>query len=270
MSERCASYTFTLRQLGPRDEIVLKSVIRLLQSKTKHTWLLGEDGVADLILLGDQPLAGQAAMASGTVQQAVVRFNSAGRREPNALAWPIRTDELLKRLDEAGEQIDRRHQLPGAALPAKAPSAGLPAEVASQLSAASGLSGVPLMQRLALLRWPDAALLQRDARFTKLATILTGRPVNLVELAARSASPLEVCQGFADLLTAAGLLRIVEPAALAQSSGAQAEFANPSPRTPSAGLATRPAVQAPRGLISRIRQRLEMIIGAPADRQARP
>lgn len=261
MSETCASFTFTLRQLGQRDEIVLKSVIRLLQSKTMHTWLHCDDSNANLLLLGDQPKAGRASMGLTSGQQAVVHFNSAGRREANALAWPIRTDELLRRLNEAGEQLGRRHQQP---------SAGLPAGPAQQSAAPSGSSGASLLQRLSLLRWPDAALLQRDPRFTKLATMLTGRPVHLVDLAARSATPLDVCQGFADLLTAAGLLRVAEPAALAQTAGAQAGFATPSPRPPPTSPTIRPAVQAPRGLISRIRQRLEMIIGSPADRQAKP
>lgn len=132
MSETSASYTFTTRQLGQRDEIVLKSVVRLLQSKTRHTWLYCEDSNADLLLLGDQPNAGQASAGLAAGQQAVVHFNSAGCREANALAWPIRTDELLRRLDEAGEQLGRRHQQPATVLPAAPASA-------PQWSATSGL-----------------------------------------------------------------------------------------------------------------------------------
>lgn len=132
------------------------------------------------------------------------------------------------------------------------------------------LAGAPLMQRLYLLRWPDAALLQRDPRFTKHATMLTGRPVSLVELAARRATALDVCQGFAGLLTAAGLLQAVEAAVQPQPAVAQTGFATLLVRTPATGVSTRPTVQAPRSLISRIRQRLELIIGSPADQQSTP
>ena len=259
MSETCASFTFTLRQMGQRDELVLKSVIRLLQSKTRHTWLHCDNNNSNLVLLGDQPEAGRVNTGLTSGQQAVVHFNSAGRRDVNALAWPIRSDELLRRLNEAGEQLGRHHQQP---------AAGLFAGPAPQPAAPPGLSNAPSMQRLFLVRWPDAALLRSDPRFTKLATMLTGRPVNLVDLAARSATPLHVCKGFADLLNAAGLLRVVEPAALTQTAGAQAGFAASSSRPASTSSTTRPAVQAPRGLISRIRQRLEMIIGSSADRRA--
>ena len=251
MPATCASYTYTLRQLGPRDEIVFKSVIRVLQGKTRHNWVHREDGHADLVLLGDQHSA-EAGEAGHLAGQAVIHVNSAGGHDLNALSWPIRTADLVNHLALAGEQLARRGAASAAAMPvavpASAPQAAAPAS--RRLSAD---------QRMALMRWPDPGLLQRDMRFIKLATVLTGRPVNMTELMARSTCPLEVCQRFIDSLDTAGLLRVTEALALAALAPARP-----------AAQAHKSAQHEPHGLLARIRQRLEMIVRAPAGRQASP
>ena len=247
MSATSKNFTYTLRHLGPRDEIVFRSVIRVLHGKTRHSWLYLDHGTADLVLMGDQP-ADAASPSAVLTGQAVIHVNSAGGHDLNALSWPIRTADLVTHMDLAGDQLARRCEESTAALSGAAPAcAPQPAAPASRPLSAE--------QCMGLLRWPDAVLLQRDARFIKLATLLTGRPVKMAELMERSNCPLEVCQQFVEVLDSAGLLRMThtpEAAAL--------------PAFKPAALTQQPARSESHGLLARIRLRLEMIVRAPAGR----
>lgn len=125
--------------------------------------------------------------------------------------------------------------------PAVAPTpAMLPTRAATPQAAGNGG-----WHRVSLLRWPDPALLQEDLRFIKLATVMTGHPLTLPELAARTQFPPALCHRFVAALQDRGLLRVT----------------GDLPPV----VTVRPAQSsAPQGLLARIRARLEMIVRAPA------
>lgn len=232
MSSAC--FTYTLRQLATRDEIVFKSVVGVLQGKTRHAWQHTPAEDADLVVVGTQGNGPATATVAAAEGHAVIRVapGSAAVCDAHSLSLPLRIADVITCLDQAGDEIANRVVRP-------APTA------ASPLPAVREQAATP---RLALTRWPDSALLRRDVRYLKLATLMTGQPLTLADLAARAQMPLAVCHGFIEDLKAGALLRLVSDAA--------ATPATPRRATPQAPLA-------PQGLLARIRARLEMIVRAP-------
>jgi hypothetical protein len=235
---RTPSFTYTLRQVCPRDEIVFKSVVRVLQGKTRHAWQHTDGANADLLVLGTQAAGSQAGPAE-LAAQVVIRVSASAAADSPELHLPVRVADLISHLDHAGDKIaGRAAQCAGA----RTVQAAEPAHE-------------PVHERMSLSRWPDPALLQGDIRYLKLAAALTGQPVNIVELAARTGFPLVLCQSFVDAMKGVGLLRVRDGAA---SANAQAAASAPRLHIP-------PPPAHP-GLIARIRSRLEMLVGTPSHR----
>ncbi len=235
---RVPPFTYTLRQVCQRDEIVFKSVVRVLQGKTRHVWQHTDGANADLLVLGTQAAGSQAGPAELAAQVVIHVSASAGPDSPE-LHLPVRVADLISHLDHAGDELAGR---------------------ATQCTVARAVQiqptepvHEPLGERVSLARWPEPALLQGDIRYLKLAAALTGQPVSIIELAARTEFPLLLCQTFVDGMKAVGLLRVRDGMAPAHTQAAP-----PAPR------AHNPPPPAAPGLIARIRSRLEMLVGTPA------
>lgn len=235
---RMPCFTYTLRQVCPRDEIVFKSVVRVLQGKTRHAWQHTDGVNADLLVLGTQEAGAQAAAAE-LAAQVVIHVSASAAADSRELHLPVRVADLISHLDHAGDEIAGRaaHGAGARAVPAAEPA------------------HEPLGERVSLSRWPEPALLQGDIRHLKLAAALTGQPVSIIELAARTEFPLALCQAFVDAMKAAGVLRVRDGMAPAAVRAA-----------PAAPRMHQPQPPAHPGLIARIRQRLEMLVGTPTHR----
>ena len=247
-ASRSSALTYSLRQLPVRDEIVFKSVLRVLQGKTRHAWEHTDAAGAELLICGAGALAGGSELNAGPAfsgSHPGIQISTAAGTGSRALAWPLRIADLISCLDLAGDEILSR---PRSAVPVPlAPEPGMPAP------ASAAVASIPASQPITLIRWPGPALLKRDARYLKLATMLTGQPVTLMEMAERSGLPLALCREFAELLKAELLIRRVDepsPAVRPLSVG-------------TAGPVRAAAASAQPGLIARIRLRLEMFVGTP-------
>lgn len=236
--------------------MVFKSVVRVLEGKTRHYWLHTDAQDADLVLVGDQVRAACGAMdgmeAAG--KRAVIHVSAAPCQGFDGLGLPLRIADVISQMDRAGEQIASRQS--AAATPARRAAVVPPVEapVATVLQMAAYRENVVSDERISLTRWPEATLLQRDFRYLKLATLLTGQPVSIAELAERTQFPMTFCQGFVDSLRSRQLLRVME-------SLQAAPILKP---VVTAAPVLRPVQH--HGLIARIRSRLELIVGTSAAR----
>lgn len=240
-------YSYTLRQLAPRDELVFKSVVRVLQGKTRHQWQHTDDRqTADLVLMGDH-LSDFAPLTEDLAGRCVIHVSATAGYGFHGLSLPLRIADVIAQMDKAGDEIARRS---GNRAPAT--STTTVTTVTASRDGDADLSA----QRVALTRWPEPALLQRDIRFLKLATALTGQPVSIVELAARTQFPIQLCQGFVDTLKAGHLVRVL---------GGMAEGGELQMAGHGASINyTRKPETAHHGLIARIRSRLELFVGTSA------
>lgn len=265
------THTYTLRQLPLRDEVVFKSVIRVLQGKTRHTWLHSDDqDAAELVLLGDQLPAGAVSAGMEKISgRAVIHVSAHGGSDFHGLAWPLRVADVIAQLDKAGDLIDGRVAVsPASPISRPAPLAAMQQAVHErQLQPApvqAQPAHVPADQRVSLSRWPEANLLQRDMRYIKLATVLTGKPVSIMELADRTHYPLQLCQSFVDALNAGALVRVMSGDLREMPLG---QMAGHNQAAMNGGYASAHKSHSEHhGLIARIRSRLEMIVRPTATR----
>lgn len=262
------THTYTLRHLAMRDEIVFRSVIRVLQGKTRHTWLHSDNQDAELILLGDHLPADAAPAACAGVEkisgQAVIHVSTHAGTDFQGLAWPLRIADVIAQLDKAGDFIASRMAMAASRPAAVATPQQQPGQhhshAPSHLPAPAQIqpAHVPADQRVSLSRWPEATFLQRDMRYIKLATVLTGKPVSILELADRTRYPIQLCQNFVDALNAGALVRVMSDlreVPLGPMAGQNQAAMN-------GGYAPthKPRPAEHHGLIARIRSRLEMIV----------
>jgi hypothetical protein len=237
-----SAYSFTLRQVTPRDELVFKSAVRVLQGRTCHQWLYTDDRqAADLVVLGDC-LPDRAPRMEDLLARNTLRISATVRDGFEGLSLPLRIDDVLVQLDKAGRQIAKR-ETAHKPVSKTASNTALPSP-----ARASQHDRTPTNARVVLTRWPEVALLQRDIRYLKLAAILTGQPVSIAELAARTQFPIQLCRGFVDALRACQLVRVLD-----DQHGLKMPV-----QTPTHGHKPE---SAPLGLIARIRSRLGMFTG---------
>lgn len=241
-SSRATLY-FSVQNISAREELLLKSVLRLLDHRCEQAWAYqpGTGGPgADLVIAGEGTPPKLNLSGRGMPQHLLVLGISAQASRPAFLRMPLRADELEAELNRLGGLICQQlaagaSKAPGADRPA-APNAPAPTSLESKQ-----LDGAAQQAPIKLLRWPSANLITTRDRM-RLATLMTGQPITLVALAARSGVAIEVCREFASDLGKAGFLGTGDHTA-------------PAPQSTSAEL-SKPAAVATTGLLSRIRTRL--------------
>lgn len=245
------SLGFSVEGLGARDEVLLKSLVRLLDHRTLHQWHHQPPGEGVALRVQGEGVALSAGSGGGALL-------AVGREPPAAqvpfLRLPLHADALELMLNQLGAQA---LQHPG---PGKTPHPHhLQPPVPGTPPAAAGW---PAGETFRIVRWPPAHLLNSPQRL-KLATLMVGQAMSLDVLQQRAGVALAECEAFVRDLLAAGLLQgpagdgaAAVPLAAAMPS-VQAQAANPihpaQPPTPA---------RAPSGLLARIRSRLGL--------QARP
>jgi hypothetical protein len=226
-----STLTFSLEGLQPREELLFKAFVRLLDHLTFQQWRYqpaSSNIRVDLLVVaeGFQPTFGQSPAQPSQPQQPVLRIGNSGINGHGFLSWPLRPDELEKELNRLGGQaITQRGAQETAAL------------FTGATTGAPIAPGQP-MQLMRLQQWPPTHLLSGTGRM-RLATLLTGKAMSLDELVYRSALPHPVCEAFVNDLQRANLLL------------APASVIKPMPQV----AAPLPKLVQP-GLLSRIRMRL--------------
>jgi hypothetical protein len=171
-------YTYGFSGVAPRDTIVFKSIVGLLDGRTHGLWRYQETGDTDMLVLGsDESARGAASQRCGRVLLSIGAAGSDAAQHSLGLHWPLRANEVFVQLEHVASLL-----------------------LDSQPAPANGAV-------VQLLRWPASALLQRHAQFTRLATLLSARASNVDELMARSGVPLALCEAFVAALVDAGYAR---------------------------------------------------------------
>ena len=216
---------YSIKGLELRDEILLKSLIRLLSHRTEHQWVCATEQ-ADLEVTGSLPDP-----ASGPHQDdaqpptRLIMAHDAPAEAQHFLRLPLHVNELELKLNQLGRLIAKAPALLWNATPAT--------------TQATTTAATPALT-YRLQRWPQAFLLTSSERL-KLATLLTVRPLSLAALQERSGQTQQACESFVNDLQNAGVL---QPSATI------------SPSSPTLKQAVPQRAAAPMGLLARIRQRL--------------
>ncbi len=245
--------SFSVEGLPARDELLFKSLVRLLDHRTHQHWAWQVED-ADLRVVGDKLAA---APPEEDPADRPVPLLTIGDTPPSRgpfLRLPLHADALEAMLNRLGAMVVHAREL------------GLAAASRSRNEQAAR------SEEYRLLRWPSSTLLDTTMRM-KLATLLASRPASLQALQQRSNASAQECADFISALERAGFV--------ASSGGGHGAtgFANsraPESIWPDSHIATGneaphaapPAPPAPRatvepGLLARIRSRLGLLSSGP-------
>ena len=166
-----------------RDELLLKSLVRLLSHRTRHHWVFESENV-QLRIVGDHPMAPATLPVSASNMSAEILWvgHSDQYRAP-FLHLPAHANELENLLNTLGDNILKNRDC------------GASATSMAQLRD----------ETFRLTQWPPAALIKTPARI-KLATLMTGQPISVDKLATRSGCAVQECELFCEELKRAGIL----------------------------------------------------------------
>jgi len=220
--------SFSIEGLPARDELLFKSLVRLLDHRTHQHWAWQVEG-ADLRVVGDRAAALSAEAADSPLPLLTVG-DTPPPRGP-FLRLPLHADALEAMLNRLGAMVVHARDL------------GLAA------SAERGARG----EEYRLLRWPSVALLDSAVRM-KLATLLASRPATLAALQQRSNASAQECADFIAALERAGFV-----AASGGGAARAPESIWPDSQVHPAAEATPPAREVQPGLLARIRSRLGLL-----------
>lgn len=199
---RRASLSYSIDKLSRRDEIVLKSTMRVLEHRFRHQWTCAKTG-AD-VLVTTQAFGGLEGHDMAVYLVCDVMVNSV------ALPLPLRARDIETAFNRVGDTV-RQFQDSRSPDPIETLHDG---------------------DELRLRRWPANALLNTRERLT-LATVLSVRPCSVRSLQRRSNLPIGICRDFMLDLFLAGLL------APSHERASPRPFPRPPVEPPQSGLLAR-------------------------------
>lgn len=173
--------SFSVEGLPARDELLFKSLVRLLDHRTHQHWAWQVED-ADLLVVGERPPIAPHDAADRTVPRLTL-----GETPPPQglfLRLPLHADALEGMLNRLGAMVIHAREL------------GLPE--ARDRNERSGRG-----EEYRLLRWPSVALLDTPVRM-RLAAVLASRPASLQVLQQRSNASAHECADFIAALERAG------------------------------------------------------------------
>lgn len=228
---------FGLGSLPTRQELVLKSMMRLLDRQLDHKWLYSPD-VVDLWIVADGWLVASPQFsrdATGAPAH-VLTLGDHKKDRVDFLTLPLYVDELFLTLNRIGNALQKKKS------------------VATKVQLIE--INEPSNTFLRLKRWPPAELLGTLDR-VRMATLLTGQPLALQELQRKARLPMAACKTFVNDMFQAGLLGTAETVQPAMST-------TTLPVTHTPAVAKQPSALSPikPGLLDKIRRRLGLGMGA--------
>ncbi len=240
--------SFCLAGVHDREALVFKSMVRLLSHRTKHIWIYSPLSTELRVVAEGPPSA-----ATHTVPaQQVLTLGTVHTRRTAYLQLPLHAHELEAELNRLGALI-------------------LPAISTATLSADTQGESAPMR----MLRWPPATVVNTATRM-RLATLMAGKPLTILELQQRSKENLAVCTAFFDDLKRHHLL-VPVPNAAGNTAIAATAAAQSIVRSTVAGAITGPPSMPAQilpekkspvlpGLLGRIRMRLGISLGESSNR----
>jgi hypothetical protein len=170
--------TLRIEGVAPHDELLFKSLVRLLSYRTRHNWAFGT-GSVDLRIIGEESLE---AAAEGRKAENILWVGHLPADRSPFLQLPLHANELERLLNTLGSKVLNRQSNLSKALPA----------------------ALLHDEMVTLQRWPPSSLLGTPARM-KLATLMTGRSISIATLALKSGTTLDECSQFCSELDRAGM-----------------------------------------------------------------
>jgi hypothetical protein len=172
---RRASLSYSIDKLSRRDEIVLKSTMRVLEHRFRHQWTCAQTG-AD-VLVTTEAFGGLESHDMAVYLVCDVMVNNV------ALPLPLRAKDIETAFNRVGDTV-RQFQ------DSRSPDS---------------IEALHDGDEFRLRRWPANALLNTRQRLT-LAAVLSVRPCSVRSLQRRSNLPIGTCRDFLLDLFLAGLL----------------------------------------------------------------
>jgi len=175
---------FGLHGLNDREEVLFKSCMNIISSRTRHQWVCRKN-VVNLLVLTDETIS-HLSESFKTLPIICIGDKIPFRRSDDQieyLARPLRPMDILTCVDRLGDLVVRSGTV------------GIDLRAMSNTTIAA----------VRLRRWPPVQLLS-DTYRTRLATLLTGQPVTLTWLQQRSGAPANICADFLAELERADLL----------------------------------------------------------------
>jgi hypothetical protein len=233
-----AQFNFAVEGLSAREELLLKSMIRLLDHRTKHAWSYDTDS-ADLWIV-DQVTNVPGQAKQRRLQPKIVILNTLQSAESvsspssGAVALRLNAKILEETLNQAGDSLIGLVQIE---------------HDVSKVAVASPSLSVSNLESYRLSRWPTSHMLVNPTHI-RIAALLVGTPLTITQIADKSGKDLAMCQVFIDQLKQAGLLMVSQPTAQENLLREHLELASASNVAP----------VKPLSIFARIRNRLALSI----------
>ncbi|MDP9895573.1 hypothetical protein J2W32_004779 [Variovorax boronicumulans] len=184
--------SYSVDGLPARDELLFKSLVRLLDHRTHQQWTWQVED-ADLRVVGDRV---PATALDDAADRPVPRLTLGETPPPHGpfLRLPLHADALEVMLNRLGAMVVHAREL------------GLPGSALTPAARDHSERGRGAhCEEYRLLRWPAAALLDTPMRM-KLAALLASRPASLHALQQRSSAGAQECADFIAALEHAGFV----------------------------------------------------------------
>lgn len=217
--------TFTVRNMRLRDELVVKSQLRMITAGLDARWRYVSEIDADLLIVGDE--AGEWQYGTPLAKRTALLQISVFRRDAHAafLPLPVRLAALrdaLSGLDAPTQQGEVHATREPAAAPFTArASVDVDIAITSPLPPRDD-------QRYQLSRWPRVRVFEGIPDGAKLAAAWLGAPASAPSMSGTTGIPLVICQTFLARAKDDGCMR--EVASWGESVAAVESTTQSSPR----------------------------------------
>ncbi len=204
MDESGASLSFCFVGLPAREQLVFKSLMRLLATRLRNEWVYLPQ--AQLLVIGDLPLSQEDILTCGA-PSALAKLH-VGTNLPDGaqnLCLPIKANILEERINALGKKILAARVNNSLAVAAHAEFEPRLHRTIMPADAPFATAALDTSQSFKLKRWPPSKLLNLQGRI-RMATVLLRRVVSLQELSKYANQEEHVCKGFLAELWAADLL----------------------------------------------------------------
>ncbi len=180
---------FGTEGLPAREELLLKSLIRLLDHRTKHQWTYHPES-ADLWIMAEGVKVPAFALAGKSAHKLLV-LSTQRSSEDHVLTLPLNAEVLESTLNRFGNALTlalTKHT-------AMAPKASTDA-----------------VESFKLTRWPPADQVS-EVQHIRMASTLLGKALTLAEMSQRSGYAQAACKNFIGMLRQSGLIETSHTAA---------------------------------------------------------
>ncbi len=221
---------FGTEGLAARQDLLIKSLIRILDFKTQHRWVYQPEAADVWIVTEGTTLPAQTPHPLKPCQ--ILTICEGEKLGPCQLSRALKSDQIEDALNYVGNLL--------------APASATAPVTAPSLVAQATTAAAASIESFRLVRWPHTGLLA-NVQCIRMATLLLNRPMSLQEMVTQSGLAAAECAEFIQRLKLAGLVRLSQAHTLHAGTA-------PAPIS----LAYTPVARQQQSLFARIRNRLSL------------